>query len=29
VRGDADGPQGVGCAVVRAEELERGSSHGH
>jgi hypothetical protein len=29
VRGDADGAEGVGRAVVRAEELERRSSYGH
>jgi hypothetical protein len=29
VRGDADGAEGVGCAVIGTEELGGGGSYGH
>jgi hypothetical protein len=29
VRGDADGTEGVGCAVVRTEELRGWGGYGH
>jgi hypothetical protein len=29
VRGDADGAEGVGCAVIGPEELRGGTGRGH